>query len=987
MKNLTTILLAIIIPIIFSCMPPPINENGGPVTLDSPEKVKQVSDWAEQSLQKLTLREKISQMLIYSMSLTFRNNENKQWQELLQLAETDGIGGIHLWKGNTGLSVTMLNELQKNSKIPILIDMDIEKGLQQRFPEGTQMPPAMALAATGNTKNAHLAGQVVAQEGRSVGVHWNLAPVIDVNNNPENPIINTRAFSDEPEMVSEFAINYIKGLQSKGMLATAKHFPGHGDTHTDSHSALATISSYSVRLWSIELAPYRKVIEAGVDAVMISHLIAPEFQPNSGTPATLSKFWIQDILRGKLGFRGAVITDAMDMGGVTNGFSNEYALINAINAGCDIIIQNHSYINSLNIIENAVKNGLISQRRIDEAAFQMLNLKEKIGLHTKKTVEFEDMQNNLGLAESQRAANRIAQESITIVKNNKKLLPLKTSGKLPTTIIDVYGSKYFHNRSDAAKIQSKYCSNRSYFAIDENDQIDYSKSIINSIKENSVVILNVFAKPRVRKGTVALNKTQSYLVNEILKKTPNVVMISFGNPYIIQDFPNIPAYVCAWESQSYLQDAAAKIIFGVVGARGKLPIIIPKIAPRGHGLIQEKSYIAKTKPTRYKIISIKKVMPHEVGADTDKLLKLLSEAVVDSAFPGGVLLAMKNGKIFAHEAVGYHTYSKEKQTGLGNIYDLASLTKVISTTSAIMKLFDDGKIKLDDQVSKYLPEIIGNDSSNIDHRKAITIRHLLTHTAGFPPFIPIHKMNGTVNDRLNAIYNVKLLSQPGQKYIYSDIGFIMLGKIMEQITNKSIAEYVDEEIFQPLGMQNTFFLPPSKKLNRIPPTEFLEQNNNFVHGKVHDENARSLGGIAGHAGLFATAYDLAIFSQMMLNGGQYKTKNIFKNETVKLFTTIINPEMSSRCLGWDSPNDASSGGVYLSDDSFGHTGFTGTSLWIDRDNKIAVILLTNAVHPQREWKNPKYYNWRQRIHSAVYETLGFSDKNPKLKWRKNWYAD
>ena len=987
MKNLITILLAIIIPIIFSCAPPTIIEDRVSTTLDPPEKVTQVSNWAEQTLQTLSLREKISQMLIYSMSLTFRNSENEQWQELLQLAESDGIGGIHLWKGNTGLSVTMLNELQNKSKLPILIDMDIEKGLQQRFPEGTQIPPAMALAATGNPKNAYLAGQIVAQEGRSVGVHWNLAPVIDVNNNPENPIINTRAFSDEPGLVADLAVNYIKGLQSKGMLTTAKHFPGHGDTQTDTHSALATIPSDSARLWSIELAPYRKVIEARVDAIMISHLIAPDFQPNSSTPATLSKFWIQDILRGKLGFRGAIVTDAMDMGGITNGFSDEYALINAINAGCDIIIQRHAFAKAISIIENAVINGFISQQRIDEAAFQMLKLKEKVGLHIKKTVEFIDMQNSLGLAESQRAAKRIAQKSVTIVKNDNNLLPLKVSRKLPATIIDIYGSKYYHNRSDAAKIQSKYRSNRTYFAVDENDQIDYAKSIVNKIRKKSLVILNVFAKPRVRKGTVALNKTQSYLVNEILKKTPNVVMISFGNPYIIQDFPPIPAYVCAWESQSYLQSAAARMIFGRESASGKLPITIPNIAPRGHGIIQERSFIAKTKPTRYKTNSIKKVMPYEIGANTDILRELLSKAVADSAFPGGVLLAMKNGKIFAHEAVGSHTYSKEKEVGLGNIYDLASLTKVISTTSAIMKLFDSGKIKLDDQVSKYLPEIIRNDSNNIKNRKAVTIRHLLNHTAGFPPFIPIHKINGTDNDRLEAIYNAKLESQPGQKYVYSDIGFILLGKIVERITNKSIAEYVYEEIFKPLGMQNTFYLPPSEKLKRIPPTEFSVLDNNFVHGEVHDENARSLGGIAGHAGLFSTAYDLAIFSQMLLNGGKYKGKNIFKSSTVKLFTTILNPEMSSRCLGWDSPSGASTGGVYISDDSFGHTGFTGTSLWIDRKNDISVILLTNAVHPKREWKNPKYYNWRQRIHSAVYEALGINTQNPKLKWRKNWYAD
>ena len=304
------------------------------------------------------------------------------------LVETDGIGGIHLWSGNTGLSITMLNELQRKSKVPILVDMDVEKGIQQRFPEGTQIPPSMALSASNYTKNAYEAGRIVALEGRGVGVHWNLAPVIDVNNNPDNPIINTRAYSDNPKMVSDFAIAYIKGLRSGGMLATAKHFPGHGDTQTDSHKSLATIPSDSSRLWSMELAPYKDVIEAGVDAVMISHLIAPDYQPNSNTPATLSKFWIQDVLRGKLGFTGAVVTDAMDMGGVANGFSDDYALIEAVNAGSDIIIQKHDYKNAIDVIENAVKEGIILEQRINESALQMLKLKEKVGLNLFKRSQF-----------------------------------------------------------------------------------------------------------------------------------------------------------------------------------------------------------------------------------------------------------------------------------------------------------------------------------------------------------------------------------------------------------------------------------------------------------------------------------------------------------------------------------------------------------------------------------------------------------------------
>jgi len=957
------------------------------ISCTPPASIEIEKSWAEQTLDELTLREKISQMLIYSMHLDFRNNENTQWQEINELIETDGIGGIHLWRGNTGLSATMLNEMQRESKVPILVDMDIEKGMQQRYPEGTQIPPVMALAASNYRKNAFDAGKIVALEGRSVGIHWNLAPVIDVNNNPDNPIINTRAFSDDPKMVSDFAISYIKGLRSGGMLSTAKHFPGHGDTQTDSHKSLATIPSDSARLWSVELAPYKDVIEAGVDAVMISHLIAPDYQPNSNTPATLSKFWIQDILRGKLGFTGAIVTDAMDMGGVANGFSDDYALINAINAGCDIIIQKHNYKKAIDVIENAVRNGIIEEQRINDAAIQMLRLKEKVGLNHSKKVNFKTMQSNLGLAESHRVAEKIAQQSITIVKNEQNILPLNLSKIKNVKVIDVYGSTYNHEQSISTKEIIKNNVPIKSFVVDETDNTDYLESVSEKIGENDILIINVFAKPRAWKGTVGLNEDQTAFIKMLMDKTKQIIMVSYGNPYIIRDFADIPAYICAWESQSNLQKAGANAVLGKGNFNGKLPIDIPDIAKRGRGLKIENSFKPLKSYWSAKSNALKRVLPYEVDANIDRIKTLLTKAVADSAFPGGVLLASKNEKVFINEAFGYHTYAKEKLDSRGSIFDLASITKVVSTTSAIMKLFDDGKINIDDPVGKYIPEFVDSDVKDAELRKTVTIKHLLTHTSGLPPFKLFYEIDGEISDRIDAVYKTELETEPGEKYVYSDIGFILLGKIVEKISGLPLDIFVKDNIFEPLGMMDTYYNPSELKFKRIVPTEFSVTENEFVRGKVHDENAFSLGGVSGHAGLFSTTGDLAIFAQMMLNKGKYNRVNIFSSKTVELFTEIVDTTMSNRCLGWDSPDGIASGGVYLPDSSFGHTGFTGTSLWIDPENEIFVILLTNAVHPHREWKSPKYYNWRQRIHSAVYESLGFTKQNPKLKWRKDWNAE
>jgi len=963
------ILILVSILIISSCTPPP--------------SIEIEQSWAEKTLQELTLREKISQMLIYSMHLSFRNIENSQWQEIINLVETDGIGGIHLWSGNTGLSVTMLNELQRRSKVPILVDMDIEKGMKQRFPEGTEIPPLMALAASNYLTNAYDVGKIVANEGRSVGVHWNLSPVIDVNNNPDNPIINTRAFSDDPKTVTDFAIAYIKGLRAGGMLSTVKHFPGHGDTQTDSHRSLATIPSDSSRLWSIELAPYKDVIEAGVDAVMISHLIAPDFQPNSNTPATLSKFWIQDILRGKLGFTGAIVTDAMDMGGVANGFSDDYALIEAVKAGNDIIIQKHDYKNAIDIIENSVKSGIISEQRINESAMQMLKLKEKVGLNHSKITNFKTMQRSLGLKESFITTENVANQSVTIVKNENNLIPLNISNK-SIKVVDVYGSKYNHNQSIATKELIKNRISIKSFVIDEIDSPKYLKTISDLINSDDVLIINVFARPSSYKGTIGLNNNQTNFIHDIIDRTKNIIIVSYGNPYLIRDFQNIPAYVCAWEYQANQQKAGINAVLGKGDFNGKLPIDIPEVAKRGDGIHITNSFKPIISNWKRPATSLKQVMPYEAESDITEIKSLLNNAVSDSAFPGGVLLASKGGNVFINKPFGFHTYSKKKPINRGSIFDLASITKVVSTTSAIMKLYDDGKLKLDDPVKKYVPEFVNKKLGDIQNRNSVTIKHLLSHTSGLPPFKLFYEIDGDYNERINAVFSSELETVPGEKYVYSDIGFMILGKIVERISGQPLDLFVEENIYEPLGMLDTYYTPEEVKMKRIVPTEFSEQENGFVKGHVHDENAYSLNGVSGHAGLFSTTSDLAIFAQMLLNDGVYNKVEIFDSSTVKLFTTIVDSTFSSRCLGWDTPSGNASGGVYLSGKSFGHTGFTGTSMWMDPENGIFVILLTNAVHPNRKWKSPKYFDWRQRLHSEVYESLGFTLQNPKLKWRKDW---
>jgi len=941
--------------------------------------------WAEKTLNKLTLREKIAQMMVISMNMRFMNYESSQWKEVQRSLATDGFGVLHIWFGDAGSALTMLNEMQAKSKVPILVDADIESGLGRRYPGAVTLPPMMAIAATGNPQFAYEAGRISAEESRAVGIHFNLSPVVDVNNNPKNPIINTRSFGEIPDSVNRYSIEYIRGLHDNGMLATAKHFPGHGDTETDSHSSLAQIPSDSVRLWDVELPPFQRAIDAGVDAVMVAHVNAPDYQDHAQDPASLSEFWLQEILREKMGFNGVIITDAMRMGGIVKNYSDEYALLATVRAGSDIIIQNQNLKKSIDIIEKAVMDGKIPESRIDVSALKVLKMKEKAGLHQNRLISPDYTHLAMGKAENFKMAKAMAEKAITLVKNDGDILPLQPAIDEKLYVVDLYDGVNNHTESSFTKQLKTNGRKVISFQIDKSDSSVVANYILSQIPKDGIVLLNAFANPTEHKDEIFLPEVEANFINTLIQKCEKVVITSFGSPYLIQDFPDAPVYICAYKSSSILQTSAANAIKGKADISGILPVTIPGIAKNGTGiLIKAKKWTngnSKWKPGK----TLRRISPSEISADIHQVNEYLSQAVADSAFPGGVLLAAKDGEIFIHEAFGYHTYEIGKPVTRGDIYDLASITKVIATTSAVMKLIDQKKLSLDDKVVDLLPAFKGRQKKYFDHKSKTTIQHLMTHTAGLPPFKQYYLMNGSAAVRLDSVMNTEPTIGLEEKMIYSDIGLITLGKVIESVSGTSLDSLVDSLIFAPLGMTSTYYNPPKERMKRIVPTEYSSLNGELIRGYVHDENANSLGGVAGHAGLFSTASDLAIFSQMMLNDGIYGWKRIFKTETVDLFTHKANVvEGSSRALGWDTPSGKASGGVFLSDDSFGHTGYTGTSLWIDPENQLIVILLTNAVHPNRSYKAPKYFDWRQRIHSSVYEAVGVTIENPNLEWRRDW---
>ncbi|UCD37819.1 MAG: serine hydrolase, partial [Fidelibacterota bacterium] len=803
--------------------------------------------WARATLRKLTLREKIAQMMIYAMNMRYLNEESEQWQEIVELISTDGIGGIHLWGGHVGMSLTMMNQMQKMSKVPIIFDADIERGLNQRFPSGTPLPVLMAQAATGDPEYAYQAGRISALEGRALGIGLNLTPVVDVNNNPANPIINTRSFGEDPESVIKYSLAFIHGMREHGMPGTVKHFPGHGDTETDSHTNLAVIPSDSSRLWSVELPPFIAAIEDGIDLVMITHVQAPDYQTHAGTPATLSKFWVTDVLREQLGFKGAVITDAMGMGGITQNFSDAYALIEAINAGCDIIIQNYNFRNSVDVVEQAVKEGLISVERINSAALQMLKLKEKSGLHRNRYTDIAHTRKVLGNPEFRTIATEMASKAITLAKNDGGLVPLRYTSEEDTIyVIDLYDYPYNHRLSSVARRLLDSGLPIKPIPLDESDPVPVYEAVVDSIAAGARVVVNAFCSIGVRKDRIFLPDHQLKFIEALTAKTDRLIISSFGTPYLLQAFPEVPAYLAAYHYSPLMQQALVGALLGETAITGQLPITIPGVADRGTGiqLAADTLQIPEEPPPLAYLI---RVMPAEIGAETSPITSLLNAAVEDSAWPGGVLLAARDGKIFIHESFGYHTYAKEHPTTRGDIFGLASVTKPVATTSAVMKLVENGQLGLDDRVVSYIPAFKGSTRGQTELKSQVTIRHLLTHTSGLPDPRYIYRIPGDIQTRLDSIYALPLDTIPGTHYKYSCSGMITLGKVVEAVSGQTLDQFVQDSVFQRLGMSSTYYNPPTARLKRIVPTEIdTTYRHTLVRGVVHDENAYSLGGAVGN---------------------------------------------------------------------------------------------------------------------------------------------
>lgn len=934
--------------------------------------------WVDSVYNALTPEERIGQ---FFMLPAYTQGDTYNMDSVLGQMSRGKAGGVIFFKGNPTAQADWTNKIQSVSKVQSFIAIDGEWGLAMRIDSTISYPRQMALGAIQDNTMIYDMGREIGRECKRIGVNINFAPDVDVNNNANNPVINDRSFGEDKFKVALKGIEYMQGMQDEGVLACAKHFPGHGDTDKDSHKELPQVIKSYKRIDSLELYPFKIAINAGIGSVMVAHLNVPALDTTPGISSSLSRRITTDLLKDSLKFDGLVFSDALNMKGVSANYKPGTVDSIAFMAGNDILVFSSDAAAGIRKIKMAADSGSISATELEERVKKVLAYKYKLGLHMPQKVNLENLYADLNSSKGQMIRQQLFENAITIAANQNNLLPFKQWNYNKVASLSI-GSKGFSSfQKNIYQFEEMNLFNQ--FGLDDSKSF---AALADTLAGYDMVIIDMHNMSRYPQRNYGISETSKNFIEALSGRT-KVVLILFGNAYSAQYFTYLPWIMIGYEDNETTNLACANALFGAEKVTGVLPVTVAPNMPSGSGTTSKDIY------------RLKLSTPEEVGLDAMDLREIddiVLKGIISHAYPGAQVLIAKDGKVIWNKGYGNHIYEEQNKIQTSDLYDLASITKVAATTIAVMKLYDEGRLDLDKTVGDYVPM---PDSFTI---KNLVIKDVLAHQAGLKPFVPFYKnvtgasytsyfcplpdsvfgvqvcdsvfMRTNYRDSMWLQMAMSEVNTRSKQYVYSDIDFYILQKVVEQITGVSLDRYVNNVFYKPMGLTRIGYLPRERfSISRIMPTERdTVLRRQVIAGHVHDPGAAMYGGVAGHAGVFSNAFDLAAVFQMLLNKGLYNGVQFLSPGTVNLFTSRLS-NLSRRGLGFDKPEpDVSKAspcydGVPLT--VFGHTGFTGTCVWSDPTNNLTYIFLSNRVYPDAENNRLAKMNVRTDIQKVIYKAL------------------
>ena len=950
-----------------------LNKNGKDYKSNKKQPNLSQEQWVQQTLSKLSTEEKIAQSLMIPV---WSNKGETHLKEVESEIQQHKIGGLIFFQGERKNLMDAIDRFQSKTEVPLLIGMDAEWGVAMRIAGEDRFPYAQTIGAANDLELTRKMGEHMGIECEQLGIHLSFSPVADVNSNPKNPVIGFRSFGSDPNHVAKHTAAFVDGMEGTNILSCVKHFPGHGDTDKDSHLELPVVSHDENHFKSVDFLPFKQGIQAGTSAVMVAHLQVPKLDPN-GLPSSLSKKIIQHYLRQELGFKGLVISDALNMKAVSDKYGKAEVVAMAYIAGCDILLYPESTKEAITLIKQKIDKGELSLAEVNARCKRVLEAKYR-AIISKPQIKRKDpsIERNL-------ITNQVFEKAITVIKNDKQVLPLDN---LDRTIIRIgvgpYAYDFQERLSDYAPVQ-----HLRYFTISEAiERLDSKK-----FPKNAILIVDLHGQNQRVRNNYGFGNWEKLL--ELLPEENDVIVSFFGNALTLENTPQLPktvdACILAYENHYFMQDRVAQFIMGAFDVNGKLEAPINDTWKRGAGIAVKGNG------------RLKYTVPEEVGINRSELTEIdeiVTNAIQSKALPGCQIVVAIEGKVILQKSYGTTMYEKSDSVTNDHIYDLASITKIASSTMALMKLRSEGKFDVQDNLGQLTPELV--EGTPYTKLKATD---LLTHQAGLTPFIPFYKKtlkNGELDESIYSNTKKQGFSKPvakdiwikddywktilktivetplsgEKKYEYSDLSYYFFRAFIERVSGKSQNDYVYDEIYKPLGLQTMGYMPLNRfPLKRIVPTENDQEfRKQVVQGYVHDPGAAMMGGVAGHAGLFSNATDLAALMQCLMNGGQIGDYSLIKKDVVAQFTRCQYCPGNRRGLGFDKPTVSRKEGPtseMVSPETFGHSGFTGTITWADPTNGVNYVFLSNRVYPDAGNKKIISMSIRTKIQDVIYKAL------------------